>query len=82
VFLWELRPASIANRRMLPLFVYPSDLRVHVNACAQSASVAAYVHISEKIIFRLELRHTRIQHLSSWAIKLTVIQTSGISVIG
>ena len=39
--------------------------------------------ISEKIIFCLELRHTSIQHLSyTWAIKLTVIQTSGISVIG
>ncbi len=28
---------------MPPFLVYPSDLRVHVNACAQSASVAAYV---------------------------------------
>ena len=43
LFLWELRPASITNRRMLPLLVYPSDLRVHVNACAQSTRVAAYV---------------------------------------
>ena len=28
---------------MPPLLVYPSDLRVQVNACAQSTSVAAYV---------------------------------------
>jgi hypothetical protein len=39
----QLRCPSIPNWGMSPFFVYGSDLRMNVNACSQSARVAAHV---------------------------------------